>query len=143
MTTNKTAGGIAYDDVGAGDVTLLLMPGWCGPRTVYRPLLAELGSQVRAIAVDWRGHGDSAPATADFGYAELLADAVAVLDAAGADRVIPAGLAHAGWAAIDLRRTLGASRVPAIALIDWMVLGGPPPFFAALAGLQDPEQWSH
>jgi len=50
----KTAGGIAFDDVGDGDLALLLLPGWCGPRTVFRPLLAELASHVRAIAIDWR-----------------------------------------------------------------------------------------
>lgn len=139
----KTAGGIAFDDVGDGDLALLLLPGWCGPRTVFRPLLAELASHVRAIAIDWRGHGGSDPATGEFGYAELLADATAVLDTAKVERVIPVGLAHAGWAAFDLRRTLGAARVPAIALLDWMVLGAPPPFFDALSGLEHPEQWSH
>src|SRR5262245_59894606 len=104
----KTAQGIAFDDVGAGDTALLLMPGWCGPRTVFRPLLADIPDHVRAIAIDWRGHGDSSPAAGDFGYTELLADATAVLDAAGVKRVIPVGLAHAGWAALDLRRALGA-----------------------------------
>lgn len=139
----KRVGGIAYDDVGAGDTALLLMPGWCGPRTVFRPLLTELATQIRAIAIDWRGHGESDPATGDFGYQELLADVVSVLDAAGVKRVIPVGLSHAGWAALDLRRMLGAERVPAIALMDWMVLGAPPPFTGALAGLQHPEQWAH
>jgi pimeloyl-ACP methyl ester carboxylesterase len=138
----RTAGGIAFDDAGDGDLALLLMPGWCGPRTVFRPLLAALTGRVRALALDWRGHGDSAPAAGDFGYPELLDDARAVLDAAGVRRVIPVGLAHAGWAAFDLRRALGAARVPAVALIDWMVLGAPPPFFGALAGLQDPAGWS-
>jgi pimeloyl-ACP methyl ester carboxylesterase len=138
----KTSTGIAFDDVGDGDVAFLLMPGWCGPRTVFRPLLAELARYTRAIAIDWRGHGGSAAATADFGYAELASDALAVLETANVKRVIPVGLSHAGWAALDLRRTLGPTRVPAIGLVDWMVLGAPPPFFDALAGLQS-DQWAH
>lgn len=137
----KTSGGIAFDDVGDGDIAFLLMPGWCGPRTVYRPLLAQLARHARAIAIDWRGHGGSSPATTDFGYRELLADATAVLDATGVQRVMPVGLSHAGWAALDLRRTLGAARVPAVAFVDWMVLGAPPPFYDALAGLQS-DGWS-
>ena len=45
---------------------------------------------------------------------------------------------HAGWAAIELRRGLGAERVPGVVLMDWMVLGTPPRFAGALAGLQLP-----
>jgi pimeloyl-ACP methyl ester carboxylesterase len=137
----RTTAGIAFDDVGDGDTALLLLSGWGGPRTVYWPLLTRLAPHVRAIAMDYRGHGGSAPVTGDFGYAELLADAKSVIDAAGVSRVIPVGLSHGGWAALDLRRSLGAARVPAIGLIDWMVLGAPPPFFDALAGLQT-DQWA-
>jgi pimeloyl-ACP methyl ester carboxylesterase len=108
---------------------------------VVRPLLLLLAPHVRAIALDWRGHGGSDPATADFGYAELLVDATSVIEAAGVKRVVPVGLSHAGWVAIDLRRALGPARVPAIAFVDWMVLGAPPPFFDALAGLQS-DQWA-
>jgi pimeloyl-ACP methyl ester carboxylesterase len=137
----KTATGIAFDDVGDGDLALLLLPGWGAPRTVYRSLLPRLAPHVRAIAIDWRGHGGSTPATRDFGYAELLADATSVIEAAGVSRVIPVGLSHGGWAALDVRGALGPARVPAIGLIDWMVLGAPPPFFDALAGLQS-DQWA-
>jgi hypothetical protein len=51
-------------------------------------------------------------------------------------------LAHAGWVAIEIRRRLGPDRVPAIVLLDWMVLGAPPPFRAALDGLQDERTWA-
>jgi len=132
----KTATGIAFDDVGDGELAVLLMSGWCGPRTVFRPLLERLAPHVRAIALDWRGHGGSAP-----GDVDMLADAKEVLETAGVKRVIPIGLSHAGWVALDLRRELGAARVPAICLIDWMVLGAPPPFFDALGGLQS-DQWA-
>ncbi len=138
----RTTPKIAFDDVGDAGPALLLMPGWGGPRTVYRPLLAPLAAHHRVVAIDWRGHGGSETVDGDFGYAGLIDDAVRVLDEAGVDQVIPVGLSHAGWAAIDLRRRLGHARVPAVVLIDWMVLGTPPGFADALAGLQRPESWA-
>lgn len=132
---------IAFDDLGGGEPALLLLPGWCGPRTVFRSVLPILAARRRVVALDFRGHGESEPAQTDFGYAELLDDALRVLDAAGIDRVIPVGASHAGWAAIDLRRKLGPERVPGVVFVDWMVLGAPPPFFAVLDLLQHPNRW--
>ena len=60
------------------------------------------------------------------------------IDRAGLERVVPVALSHAGWAALDLRERLGADRVPGVVLLDWMVLGTPPGFDDALAGLQSP-----
>ncbi len=54
---------------------------------------------------------------------------------------MPVTLAHAGWLAIELRRRLGAHRVPGVVLVDWMVLGPPPGFLDALTGLQDERTW--
>ena len=133
---------IAYDDAGTGGVTVLLLPGWCSNRTVFRDLVPILSSTDRVLALDWRGHGDSDPVEQDFGAAALVDDALAVIDAAGAGPVVPVALAHAGWVAIELRRRLGADRVPGLVLLDWMVLGPPPPFLDALAGLQDPDAWT-
>ena len=44
--------------------------------------------------------------------------------ASGADRIVPVALAHAGWVAIELRRRLG-KKIPAIVLVDWIVLDLP------------------
>lgn len=136
---------IAFDDVGDPGPrdpgpALLCMPGWCAHREVFRPLLAHAG-RTRTLALDWRGHGGSGAAVDDYGTAQLVEDALAVIEHAGLAQVIPVGLAHAGWVAIELRRRLGAARVPGIVLLDWMVLGAPPPFLEALAGLQDPARW--
>jgi pimeloyl-ACP methyl ester carboxylesterase len=136
-----TALQIAFDDLGDGDPTLLFMPGWCGHRTVYRPLLPETARTHRSVALDWRGHGGSDVPEADYGTRELVADALAVIDRAGIDRVVPVSIAHAGWVAIALREELGPDRVPGIVLLDWMVLGPPPGFLDALAGLQDANAW--
>jgi hypothetical protein len=36
---------IAYDDIGAGQPAVLLLPGWCAPRWVFRPLLPLISEQ--------------------------------------------------------------------------------------------------
>jgi pimeloyl-ACP methyl ester carboxylesterase len=135
MPLTKT--NIAYDDVSDREPALLMLPGWCASRSVFRPLYAHLDN--RALAVDWRGHGGSGAASGDFGTAELVEDALAVVAASGARQIVPVATAHAGWVAIALRERLGAERVPAIVLVDWMVLGAPPPFRGALEALANPE----
>ncbi|HKD18196.1 MAG TPA: alpha/beta hydrolase [Thermoanaerobaculia bacterium] len=133
-------GRVAYDDLGAGEPALLLMPGWCANRTVFRRLAPLLSRRRRVLALDWRGHGGSDAPTSDFGEDGLVEDALAVVAASGAREVVPVALAHAGWVAIVLARRLGP-RVPRIVLVDWLVLGAPPPFREALAGMQSPETW--
>jgi pimeloyl-ACP methyl ester carboxylesterase len=135
--TSMTPTGVAYDDRGSGGEALLFLPGWCGPRSYFDPLVARVHPR-RALAVDWRGHGESKPAEGDFGAAELVDDALAVLDHADVDSVVPVAAAHAGWVAIELRRRLGPERVPRLVFIDWMVLGAPPPFLDALSAMAAP-----
>lgn len=135
----RTTPAIAFDDIGDTEPALLCLPGWCAPRDAFRPLYAYLDH--RALAVDWRGHGGSGPAPAEFGEAGLIEDALGVIEASGASRVIPVAIAHAGWVAIELRKRLGASRVPGIVLIDWMVLGAPAPFMGGLEALQQASSW--
>lgn len=134
---SMTSTGIAYDDQGSGDVTLLFLPGWCGPRTLFQPLAQRL-TRCRTLAVDWRGHGNSRAALGEFGNAELLADALAVIAESGATTVVPVTVAHGGWIGIELRRRLGADRVPKLTFLDWMVLGAPAPFLDALHDMADP-----
>jgi pimeloyl-ACP methyl ester carboxylesterase len=131
---------IHYDDRGRGEPALLLLPGWCVNRTVYDRLAPILARWRRVLTVDWRGHGDSDHARADFGGAALSADARAVIDASGALSVVPVALGNAGWVALELRKLLGA-RVPAIVLLDWLVVEPPAGFRAALEDLQSPDRW--
>src|SRR5688572_24159645 len=134
----RTPTGVAYDDRGTGAPALLFLPGWCGPKALFEPLMARLDTSFRTLAVDWRGHGDSAPADGDFGFAELTDDALAVIEDSRADVVVPVAASHAGWVAIELRRRLTAQRVPRLALLDWMVLGAPAPFRNALDSMMAP-----
>lgn len=131
---------ISYEDVGSGEPALLLMPGWCGSRKILEPLAHRCAQRRRVLALDWRGHGQSEKPSEDFGSAELFEDALSVIGTSGASAVVPVALSHAGWVAIELRRRLGR-RVPKLVLLDWIVLEAPPPFLAALEGLQSPAAW--
>ena len=130
---------IAFDDVGVSRPldrpVRVFLPGWCGPRLFGIRLAAQPIGR-RALAIDLRGHGASASGPGDFGYPELL-DAPACARRRGRPtghsgrRCTPGGrpsICAAAW----------PSRVPRRVLLDWMVPGPPPPFAAALAGLQHP-----
>ena len=130
---------ITYDDRGKGEPALLFLPGWCASRRAFDDLAARLAIHRRTLALDWRGHGDSAATQGDFGSSDLLEDALAVVEASGADRIIPVATAHAGWVAIEMRRRLG-QRIPKLVLVDWIVTDPPPPFLGALAAMSDPSQ---
>jgi pimeloyl-ACP methyl ester carboxylesterase len=92
------------------------------------------------ISFEWRGHGESRPAPADFDTAGMVDDALAMIDAAGLETVIPCAASHSGWVAIELRRRLG-ERVPAVVHLDWLLTQPSPPYMALLARLQEPEGW--
>jgi pimeloyl-ACP methyl ester carboxylesterase len=133
---------IAYDDRGARGPgpTLLCLPGWGVNRGFFAPLAERLAPRHRVLTLDWRGHGDSSQPSSDFGHAELLEDALAVLEASGAETAIPIAQAHGAWVAVELRRRLGG-RVPAVVATSWLVLDPPPPFLGALEALQDSNRW--
>lgn len=130
---------ISYGDSGAGEPALLFLPGWCAGRSGFSELASRLAPRHRVLTMDWRGHSESASSEADFGAAELVDDALAVIAASGARSIVPVAMSHAGWVAIELRRRLG-ERVPKLVLVDWIVGDPPPPFLGALAAMQDPAQ---
>ncbi|WP_375769402.1 alpha/beta hydrolase [Archangium gephyra] len=130
---------IRYDDVGQGEPTLLFIPGWCTSREVFRKLVPWSSILHRALVVDLPGHGESQLPGPDFGNATVVDSLRAVIEASGARQVVPVALSHGGWWALELRRQLGP-RIPAVVLLDWLVLEPPPPFLQALKALQSP-QW--
>ena len=140
MARAKSAVAVAFDDQGRGEPALLCLPGWCVDRTAFRDLAPACSRSRRTLTMDWRGHGESDPVQGDFGESALLEDVLAVVHESGIHRVVPVALAHSGWVAIELRRRLG-ERVPAIVLVDWLVLDPPPPFVSALSALQDAGKW--
>lgn len=133
---------IDYTEAGKGEPALLLLSGWCATREAFGKMTDLCAKHRRVLAPDWRGHGASEAPSNDFGTKDLFKDAAAVMDASGAQQVIPVALAHAGWVAIELRRKFPA-RIAKIVLIDWIIFDPPPPFLTALKGLQDLQHWEH
>jgi pimeloyl-ACP methyl ester carboxylesterase len=131
---------ISYDDSGQGEPALLFMPGWWCSREMFARLLPLCASRRRVLALDWRGHGQSESPEGDFGTKDMVEDALAVIEASGAQRVVPVAQAHANWMALELRRRL-SERILRVVSLSWIVLDPPPPFLGALEAMQDPERW--
>jgi pimeloyl-ACP methyl ester carboxylesterase len=132
--------GLGYDDFGTGQPALLLLTGWCSSRERWARAAPLLARNRRVVSFEWRGHGESRPAPADFGTADMVDDALAMIEAADVETVIPCAASHSGWVAIELRRRLG-ERIPAIVHLDWLVLEPSAPYMKLLAQLQDPDRW--
>ena len=112
---------IEFDDRGSGEPALLFLTGWCSSRERWAKVADIAGTRRRVLNFDWRGHGGSDPAPGDFGTAEMVVDALAVVEASGVETVVPCAASHSGWVAIELRRRLG-DRVPKLFHADWMVI---------------------
>ena len=131
---------IQYNDFSRGSPAFLCLPDWCESRNTFALITHTLGREHRVIALDWRGHGKSAAAGAEFGLGDLVDDALAVVRTSSVGTVVPVAVSHAGWVALELRRRLG-DRVPRLVLLDWLVGPPPPDFRATLTALQDRERW--
>lgn len=136
---------IYYDDIGEGEPALLCLPGFTNDHTIFAPLVERLSADHRMLVLDWRGHGKSQASDKDFGFAEMAADALAVIRDSGAHSVIPIAQGQLPWVAVELRRRLG-ERVPKMVASSWPVIsarGNPlaPGFLGAMETLQDEARW--
>jgi 3-oxoadipate enol-lactonase len=97
-TLTVDEGRIHAEEYGAGEAVLLLHAG-VADRRVWDPIAPALADRgFRAIRYDMRGHGRSAPPTAPH---SLVADALAVLDAAGVDSAHFVGLSQGAATSVD------------------------------------------
>lgn len=132
---------ISYDDLGEGDgVPLLLTTGWCSTKARWDEVARLCSAHRRVLNTEWRGHGDSDPAPADFGLEEMVRDVLAVADEAGVEQFVPCAASHSGFVAIEVRRRFPA-RVPKLVHVDWYVVPPPPPYRAVLDQLTSSEGW--
>ena len=135
--TTVTSVPVSFDDAGRGEPALVYLTGWCSARSSYAAMVEHTARHRRSIAIDWRGHGTSPAIDGDFGWPQMADDVLAVLAACGVDRFVPVANAHAGWVARDLAERV-PGRVAGVVLLNWLVLGAPPPFAAGLAALANP-----
>lgn len=146
---------------GAGDAVLLLHGLTATRRYVVHGSRAIERAGRRVVAFDVRGHGVSAPAgdPADYHYAALAEDALAVLDHLGIERAALVGQSMGSATAVAIALA-HPERVRALAIVTpahrgapsanlehWDALaaglesGGPEGFLAALGPLQVGERW--
>ena len=116
---------LAYDSTGpAGGPGVLLIHAGVNDRRSWHHVVARLSPSHRCVAFDMRGYGETTYERDDGWTA--VADAVAVLDAAGLERVVVVACSMGGQAAIDL--TLAhPERVAGLLLIGTAVRGAPYP----------------
>ncbi|MEN9933710.1 MAG: hypothetical protein RLZZ387_289 [Chloroflexota bacterium] len=92
---------VHYIEAGAGDPLLLLHGNWA-TSSWWEPLLARLPEGLRGIAPDMRGRGRTEGPDTDYSIPSLAADALALLDALGLERVHLLGHSLGAGVAIQL-----------------------------------------
>jgi lipase len=104
----------------AGRTIVLGLHGMTGTHMIYRTVARELGRSARPVCVlapDLRGRGRSAHLPEPYGFAVHVADLIAVLDHAGAERAIVVG--HSMGCNIAARFAADhPERVAAVVLLD-------------------------
>jgi len=119
VSTTRTARNgsmrLVFDDVGDGPAVLLGHSFLCD-RTMWAGQVPALAEHYRVLNMDIRGHGESGPVDSRCSLAELLDDALAVLDEAGVERAAWVGLSVGGM--IAMRVALAhPERVAALGLL--------------------------
>lgn len=105
---------LRYEVAGPGEAAPLLLINSLGcDLEMWQPQLTDFAARFRVIRYDARGHGQSSLGhKAELTVADLTRDAVAVLDAAGAERAHWCGLSLGGmtsmWAAVHYPERVAA-----------------------------------
>jgi pimeloyl-ACP methyl ester carboxylesterase len=131
---------IYYNDIGEGEPAILYLSGWCDSRNSFNQFTFSCAKNRRVIAPDWRGHGKSDKPASDFGFKELVEDALAVIEQSKINTFIPVAKANGGWAAIELKRLLH-SRIPKMIFIDWQLFAPPDTYFTIINSLQNKDEY--
>jgi len=94
------AGALFVDDGGQGGTPVLFVHSFAGNTGHWQAQLSHLRPHRRAVAMDWRGHGESElPAEVDYTVDSIAADIAAVVDALALPRFVLVGHSMGGAAA--------------------------------------------
>jgi pimeloyl-ACP methyl ester carboxylesterase len=107
---------VFYSDTGGSGPALVLAHGFLMDSSMFRPQIDALGDQVRIVAWDARGHGQTTDSGRPFTYWDLALDALAVMDAAGVGHAFVGGMSQGGFSALRMALTAPA-RVDGLVLI--------------------------
>jgi non-heme chloroperoxidase len=141
--TARLATGVTLEYVETGPADgrpVLFLHGYTDSWRSFAGVLERLPAGVRGLAPSQRGHGGSERPACCYGVPDLVADAVALLDARGIERASVVGHSMGSFVA----RRLAAEhpeRVDRLVLVGAGPRVGVPPvidFHAAVAGLADP-----
>jgi pimeloyl-ACP methyl ester carboxylesterase len=114
-----TGAELAYDDLGPADATpIVLIHGVSMSRRYFRAQLDPLAEEFRVIAVDLRGHGDSADVEAGHTIPQYGRDLRALLDELPLQRPILLGWSMGAFVAWDLIRQFGTASIGGLIVSD-------------------------
>jgi len=93
---------LAWIERGTGDRTVVFSPSYLVDHRHFEPQIAALEGRYRVIAYDHRDHGESSRAPGRYGLDDIVADAVAVIEASGAAPCHFVGLSTGGFVGLRL-----------------------------------------
>jgi pimeloyl-ACP methyl ester carboxylesterase len=105
--TVTLVGGLTLEYAAKGDLSapvIVLLPGPTDSWRSYQPVLDQLPSSIRAIAVSPRGHGDSDKPPTGYRVEDFAADVIPLLDTLAIERAVVAG--HSGSCLVARRVAL-------------------------------------
>jgi pimeloyl-ACP methyl ester carboxylesterase len=114
---------LVYDEYGAGDRTVILMPGLLFSKTMHRPLAETLaGRGYRVLCLDLLGHGESDRPTEMWRYSmvEFGAQTLALMDHLGIEKAVLGGTSLGANTTLEAA-VAGPSRVQGM-LVEMPVL---------------------
>lgn len=105
-TVTGRSGPLAVDDGGSGGVPILFVHSFAGNKTHWQAQVAHLRTTRRAVAMDLRGHGLSAPPhDSNYSVPALASDIAAVADALNLRRFVLVGHSMGGAASVEYAGT--------------------------------------
>ncbi|KZM72290.1 alpha/beta fold hydrolase [Nocardia terpenica] len=109
---------IHYTDTGGDGIPVVFAHGFFMDSSQFDPQLPLIDEGYRIIRWDARGHGQTeAPAGQPFTYWDLAGDCLAVMDHAGVDTAVIAGMSQGGYTALRVALT-APDRVQSLILLD-------------------------
>jgi pimeloyl-ACP methyl ester carboxylesterase len=120
---------LAFDDTGGDGIPLILLHGWGQTRALFVHQISGLSADRRVIALDLRGHGESAKPSHGYRIARFAADLrdlLHYLDVPEVDLLGWSMGASVVWSYIDLFGTRGirsliiVDQPAAVAAVPWM-----------------------
>ena len=116
-----------YLEAGSGAQTIVFIPGWLMPATVFRLQLKVLGDEFRVLAFDPRSQGQSEISRGAHDPARRMADMEDFLQAAGVGDYVLAGWSLGVLEALDFIERKPQSGLRGLILIDNSIGEGTPP----------------